>query len=115
MKWFFLILIVCCLANAWESSQQAPIKADRANEQRALLAQLDAVQTPAAKELVSDWRRTYPTPSAESLEELQLVVERVQRDPVAAESMTIAAKEKYIANLPWEPVIGGHSKAAPGL
>lgn len=114
MKWFILIFIVGIVVSNYTRSQQAPIRDHRANVQRELLVQLDAVDTPAARQLVSDWRASYPTPSDESLEELRLVVERVKRDPAAAESMTLAAKQRHVRELPFEPVLGW-GEQAPGL
>ena len=56
-------------------------QAERTAQQGMLLERLEALNTPQVSLLVDEWREAYPSPSAERLTELRVLVQRVSADP----------------------------------
>lgn len=89
-------------------------QAERTAQQGALLERLEALNTPQASLLVDEWRDAYPSPSAERLTELRVLVQRVSADPRLAEQYTASAKQRKFDALGIESPFGS-VKASPGL
>lgn len=98
-----------------DSSREAEAQALRTSEQAQILVDLESLRDAEVSKLVDEWRTTYPNPSAERLTELKLLAERVKADPKGAKKYTAKAKEKHLASLAYEPVVGGWGKQSPGL
>ncbi|MBP8275552.1 MAG: hypothetical protein KAX55_01490 [Propionivibrio sp.] len=109
---FFAVWIVFSFV---DSSRESEAQAQRTIEQTQILVSLESLHDANVSKLVDEWRAEYPNPSAERLTELKLLAERVKADPKSANKYTAKAKEKHLASLPYEPVVGGWGKQTSGL
>lgn len=89
-------------------------QAERTAQQGVLLERLEALKHPQVSALVDEWRDAYPSPSAERLTELRVLVQRVQADPKSAEQYTASAKQKKFDALGIESPFG-RITASPGI
>lgn len=89
-------------------------QAERTAQQGVLLERLEALKQPQVSALVDEWRDAYPSPSAERLTELRVLVQRVQADPKSAEQYTARAKQKKFDALGIESPFGSIT-ASPGI
>jgi hypothetical protein len=66
---------------------------------------------------VRDWRVAYPAASAEGLQELRLVEQKISNDVFAAAQFTLAAHQKKAdkLNAAISAPFGGKFEAKPGL
>lgn len=95
LKWIFVIAVVVALvSSAVSQDREAKLQAARNTEQGVLLAQIESINTPVVSQLVDDWRTAYPEPSAEKLNELRVIAERVKNNPAVAAEFTKEAKQK---------------------
>lgn len=86
---FFTSLFILVYSGQWEHEEAVA----RLNTQSQLFAQIEAVHTPAASQLVDDMRAAFPNPSDANLASLRLLAQRVKADPSSAAKYTLAAKE----------------------
>ena len=88
-----------------------------AEEQRDILARLEAKRDAKVSEFVQDWRRAYPAVSAERLQELRLIEQKVNNDITVAAEFTIAAKQKKADRLNDAIAVpfGSKFEANPGM
>lgn len=86
-------------------------------EQRDILARLEAKRDAKVSEFVQDWRRAYPAVSAERLQELRLIEQKVNNDITVAADFTIAAKQKKADRLNDAIAVpfGSKFEANPGM
>lgn len=70
--------------------------AQRVAQQDAILGGLQAANDATVRQLVRDWRKTYPEPSPAELTELREIQSRIRQDKSAAAAMTIAYKLKNV-------------------
>lgn len=86
-------------------------------EQGDILTRLEAKKDAKVSEFVRDWRRAYPTPSTEKLQELQLIEQKINSDIAAAADFTLAAKQMKADKLNdvISSPIGAKFEARPGL
>lgn len=89
-------------------------QAERTAQQGTLLERLEALNTPQVSLLVDEWREAYPSPSAERLTELRVLVQRVSADPRLAEQYTASARQRKFDALGIESPFGS-VKASPGI
>ena len=89
-------------------------QAERTAQQGTLLERLEALNTPQVSLLVDEWREAYPSPSAERLTELRVLVQRVSADPRLAEQYTASARQRKFDALGVESPFGS-VKASPGI
>ena len=89
-------------------------QAERTAQQGMLLERLEALNTPQVSLLVDEWREAYPSPSAERLTELRVLVQRVSADPRLAEQYTASARQRKFDALGVESPFGS-VKASPGI
>lgn len=116
---FLLVVVLAVLGFFYINySVEAPLAANRASEQRALLIHLEQVGTEGSKKLASQWRRTHPEPTEDNLSELAQIVARVKADPQIADSFTIEAHQRSRAEAEkvFTPILGwGEQPKKPGL
>jgi hypothetical protein len=87
-------------------------------EQRGILHRLEAKQSPKVSEFVDDWRQAFPKATAEKLQELRLIEQRIERDVNAAIQYTLSAKRDRAEKLSESittPFGGIKATAEPGL
>lgn len=89
-------------------------QAERTAQQGTLLERLEALNTPQVSLLVDEWREAYPSPSAERLTELRVLVQRVSAAPRLAEQYTASARQRKFDALGIESPFGS-VKASPGI
>lgn len=96
---------------------QADAQAKLDEEQRAILTRLEAKKDAKVSEFVQDWRRAYPEASAERLQELRLIEQKVNNDITVAADFTLAAHQKKAdrINAAITAPFGGKFEAKPGL
>lgn len=96
---------------------QADAQAKLDEEQRAILTRLEAKKDAKVSEFVQDWRRAYPEASAERLQELRLIEQKVNNDITVAADFTLAAHQKKAdkINDAITAPFGGKFEAKPGL
>lgn len=86
-------------------------------EQREILTRLEAKNDTKVSEFVRDWRGEYPAATAQQLQELRLIEQKVNNDISAASGFTLAAHQERVAK--FNEVIlspfGGKIEAKPGL
>lgn len=96
---------------------QSEAQAKLDEEQRAILTRLEAKKDAKVSEFVQDWRREYPKASAEQLQELRLIEQKINNDITVAADFTLAAHQKKADKLN-ETItapFGGKFEAKPGL
>lgn len=96
---------------------QADVQAKLDEEQRDILTRLEAKKDSKVSEFVQDWRRVYPAASANTLQELRLIEQKINNDITAAGSFTLAANKKKADKLN-EAIaspFGGKFEAQPGI
>lgn len=117
---FLAIFAIVCFAIAgvfsvdW-SGEQTRQSAALADQQRALLVRLEAMNDASVSEFVRDWREAYPNATAASVEELAVAVAAIEADHARAKTMTRAAKQEAMDALPFKPVLASTPEAKPGL
>lgn len=96
---------------------QADAQTKLDEEQRAILTRLEAKKDAKVSEFVQDWRRAYPEASAERLQELRLIEQKVNNDITVAADFTLAAHQKKAdkINAAITAPFGGKFEAKPGL
>jgi len=121
MKWLFIFaaLIAAFCVFTGESDADRNIRLDALSAKQAvLLVELQDTLAPGASSLAADWLKAYPTPTAENVSELQVIVAQVKADPATAERMTVAGKRDARAKLRqvMTPAVGwSDSDPKPGL
>lgn len=96
---------------------QAEAQAKLDEEQRAALARLEAKQNTRVSEFVRDWRKAYPAATAEKLQELRLIEQKINSDITSAGEFTLAARQQKAdrLNASISAPFGGKFEAKPGL
>ncbi|WP_298595320.1 hypothetical protein [uncultured Zoogloea sp.] len=96
---------------------QSEAQAKLDEEQRAILTRLEAKKDAKVSEFVQDWRREYPKASAEQLQELRLIEQKINNDITVAADFTLAAHQKKVdkINAAFTAPFGGKVEAKPGL
>lgn len=96
---------------------QAEAQSKLDEEQRAILTRLEAKKNTAVSQFVQDWRSAYPAASAEALQELRLVEQRISNDITVAAKFTLAAHQSKAdkLNAAITAPFGGKVEAKPGL
>ena len=96
---------------------QADAQSKLDEEQRAILTRLEAKKDTAVSQFVQDWRRAYPVASAETLQELRLVEQKISNDISVAANFTLAAHQTKADKLndAITAPFGGKFEAKPGL
>lgn len=116
---FLLVIVLAMLGFFYiNHSVNAPLAAKRASEQRALILQLEEVNTEDSKNLARQWRQAHPEPTDRDLSELALIVARVQADPKVAGEYTILGRQRSRAELEsvFTPLVGwGPRPTTPGI
>lgn len=86
-------------------------------EQRVILKRLDAKNDAMVSEFVQDWRGAYPVASAEKLQELMLIEQKINNDITIAADFTLAAKRKKSDELNdmFSSPFGAKFEAHPGI
>ena len=78
---------------------QAQAQARLDEEQRGILSRLEAKNHGAVSEFVRDWRLAHPTATAEKLQELRVIEQKIDNDVQAAASFTRAARQQRVDKL----------------
>lgn len=96
---------------------QADAQAKLDEEQRAILTRLEAKKDAKVSEFVQDWRGAYPAASAEKLQELRLIEQKINNDTTVATDFTLAAHQKKADKLndTISSPFGGKFEAHPGI
>jgi|GEM_PF-2906976 len=94
---------------------QADAQAKLDEEQRLILTRLETKMDTKVSEFVQDWRRAYPTASANSLQELRLAEQKINNDITVAADFTLAANQNRADNQAFSPLFGGKFEARPGI
>jgi len=119
LKWiFFIVIAVSVVSGAVSTYREDELQTSRNVDQRALLAQMEGINSPVISQLVDDWRKAYPEPTDKKLTELRIISQRVKNDPASAAEFTTAAKQKGAdeVNSKFTNVFGSSVKAdGPGL
>lgn len=118
-KWLVLIVVIgLALNSVLSSNREAEHQSARNREQGALLAEIEHLNTPAISTFVDDWRTAYPEPSAEKINELRVIEQRLKNNPELASQYTKAAKQdsadKFNATFS-SPFTNGVKPAGPGI
>lgn len=119
LKWIIGIgLIVVFVSNVIRNNNEDNLQATRNQEQRVLLAQMEAINNPVVSQLVDDWRTSFPVPDEKKLTELRVLFQRVKANPAEAAKFTKEAKQKdldKINALVSSPLTGDAKADGPGL
>lgn len=96
---------------------QSEAQSKRDEEQRAILTRLEAKEDAKVSEFIQDWRKSYPAASAEGLQELRLVAQKIDNDISAAAQFTLAAHQERAdkLNSAFSAPFGGSFEVRPGL
>lgn len=99
------------------ATHQADAQTKRNEEQQGILTRLEAKKDAKVSEFVQDWRIAYPTASAESLQELRLIEQKVNNDITVAADFTLAARQDTADkfNDAFSTPFGGKFQAKPGI
>lgn len=116
---FLLVIVIAVLGFFYvNNSVEAPLKANRASEQRELIIQLEQIGTSESKNLARQWRLAHPEPTESDLSELAQIVARVKSDPQIAGDFTILGRQRERARAEevFTPLFGwGDRPTKPGL
>lgn len=93
---FKTLLLVAVVAVTAMTLIGQSAQAERIDQQALLLERLEEVNHPSVSQLVDEWRVAYPSPSAEELTELRVLLQRVKADPASAHQYTTSAKQAQL-------------------
>lgn len=128
MRFLFFGLVAICVAaiisNGLRRDGDAKLEMHRAEqqakldqEQRQILASLEAINSKTVSTFVADWRQHRSEVTEKSLEELRIIQEKIRNDPASAEKFTLAARQEAADkfNAAISSPFGAKMDAKPGL
>lgn len=121
MRFLFLAFVAAFVASIIFNGQlaihQVDAQAKLDEEQRIILARLEAKKDAKVSVFVQDWRVAYPSPSTEKLQELRVIEQKINNDITVAADFTLAANQKKADELndTFSSPFGGKVEAHPGI